>query len=251
MRSVQTLLLPSLLALFTATLAPAPVAAATLNDTYLLDRIVIYLQPGVDPQAFFGEKWPYVKTVTTPAGGTAYVLYFAPATRKKILARCAYYRLDSRVQSAGPLSTSGPDYGPSPIPITAISTPSLDPAIAGRYTGKVTIRKNLSEEGLSSAQVYKAEALLSDDSEITILTAVPEGPATSLTSSTVVIRGLATSANPDATINYLINTEVPALLVIRSNQLKLTFEKTVTPDPDLGPPVTTQFEFVLRKAKQK
>lgn len=249
MRSVQTLLLPALLALFTATLAPAPVAAVNPPPA-LLDRLFIDLQPGVDPQAFFGSKWSYVKTITTPAGATAYILYFAPTTLKKIQARAEYYRLDSRVEYAGLLSTATPDYGPSPIPITPVSAISLDQAVAGRYTGKVTVRKTLAAEGLSQVNAYKADALLSAEGEITILTAVPEGPVTSLTSDTVVLRGQATSNNPDASINYLINTEIPALLIVRSNQLKLTFEKTFTPDPDFGAPVTTEFEFTLRKSKQ-
>lgn len=225
-----------------ALLAILPARSADERPKFVLDEIIIGLQAGVDAQAYFGDEWSQV----TGLFADCYLLHFAPKTPEQILAECERRAQDPRVKFAEPNGIIYFDPIPFPPAGGTITFVNLDQA--GTYVGKVTIRKNLPNEEISSSQTFKVQARVAVDGKITLLTTIPEAPANAATSEAAITRG-----TPIQTLvpgnNYVIEPGIPANAVFRSNQLKLTYETSNTTEAQPNPTVVTQFEFVLKKTK--
>ena len=134
---------------------------------------------------------------------------------------------------------------------------------SGNYSGRVTVTKVLPAEGLSSRYSLRAQAKVSDDGAITILTTVPESPAAAANVETTVTRiTMVVTQTPDPGTDptspaYAIATTYafyldgkPVEVSDNGSLLKITYRNppaAVPADPGALQPNYTSFEFLLRK----
>lgn len=135
---------------------------------------------------------------------------------------------------------------------------------SGTYSGRLTVSKVLPADGLSSRYSLRAQARVSADGAITILTTAPESPAvaanveTTVTRITRVVTSGPTAEQLAAGMLIANWTEIvfyvdgkPVEVSVNGSLLKITYRNppvAVPADPGAAThPNYTSFEFLLRK----
>lgn len=178
----------SRLFLIVISLALSFVARAADRPTMVLNELIIGLHDTVDAQSYFGEEWSNARQIGSL---TAYLLKVNAPTEDAVRAECARRVQDSRVKYAEPNGILyigfPPDAGATLIPFPVTNLPILGspgfpspvPGIkTGKYSGTVSVEKSVPFANLSQKYALRAQADVTREGVVTILTSTMEGPGT-------------------------------------------------------------------------
>ena len=229
-----------------------PFSRAT-ESTVIVNEILIWLQPGVDAQAYFGDELPNAEKIGSLP---LYRLTIDAPTEAAVLAEVERRQADPRVRIVEANNRAELIFWPNPsllepifrVPPDLILVPVfvVHPGyIPGRYVGTVSVRKNLAAADLSDRYILRVQARAGTDGKITLLTSSDQGPG-SATVSGVEPAVSVTMTQPSGSQNCLVDNRFPGELTFTKSGFKLRYSVTPPAAQAATVPIA-EYEFTLRK----